>query len=357
MYLTFLLVFTVSFLTLILMRPLAQSVGLVDKPNFRKRHQGVIPLIGGIALFLGNLTFYTLQWEQMHLPDLYLTAVTILLVIGVLDDRFDLSPFLRVGIQACLAAAMIYSGLSIETLGQLIAPFSLEIGTLGVVLTVLITIGIINAFNMIDGIDGLLASLSSVSFAGIGILMWLDGQHTLAYWCFSLILVLLPYALFNLSLFGSKWKVFMGDSGSTLIGFTMIWILLLSTQGQGYSISPITGLWLIAIPLIDMVAIIFRRLKKGKSPFRPDRLHIHHLMMRAGLSSRQALLVITVGAMLCAMFGILSEIYYWNQWVMSLAFVALFFLYSYSIMNAWRITRWVRRYKRRVSKKHNEEKQ
>ncbi|MDO9735499.1 undecaprenyl-phosphate alpha-N-acetylglucosaminyl 1-phosphate transferase, partial [Glaesserella parasuis] len=95
----------------------------------------------------------------------------------------------------------------------------------------------------------------------------------------------------------------------------------------GHSISPITGLWLIAVPLIDMVAVFFRRLKKGKSPFRPDRLHIHHLMMRAGLTSRQALAVITFGAGLCATFGVIGEVYYWNQWVMFVAFVSLFFLY------------------------------
>ncbi|QGM80155.1 UDP-N-acetylglucosamine--undecaprenyl-phosphate N-acetylglucosaminephosphotransferase [Otariodibacter oris] len=350
MWLTFLVVFITSFVVLIVMRPVAEWVGLVDKPNFRKRHQGVIPLIGGIALFLGNLAFYLMQWEQMRFPLLYLSAVTILLIIGVLDDRFDISPLLRASIQAGLAGAMIYSGLSIASLGQLIAPFSLELGTIGVVLTVFITIAIINAFNMIDGIDGLLAGLSSVSFAGIGTLMWLDEQYTLAYWCFSIIFVLLPYAMFNLSLFGAKWKVFMGDSGSTLIGFTIIWILLLSTQGQGHAISPITGLWLIAVPLIDMVAIIFRRLKKGKSPFRPDRLHIHHLMMRAGLTSRQALVVITLGSAICTTIGVLGEVYYWNQWVMFIGFIILFFLYSYSIVHAWRITRFIRRYKRRIRK-------
>lgn len=347
MWFTFLTVFIVSFLALIVMRPVAEFIGLVDKPNFRKRHQGVIPLIGGIALFIGNLTFYFMQWQDMRLPELYLSAVTILLIIGVLDDRFDVSPLLRAGIQAGLAGAMIYSGLSLESLGQIIAPFSIELGWLGIIFTIFITIGVINAFNMIDGIDGLLAGLSSVSFAGLGALMFINGEPTLGYWCFALIFVLFPYALFNLNVFGAKWKVFMGDSGSTLIGFTIIWILLLSTQGQGSPISPITGLWLIAVPLIDMVAVIIRRLKKGKSPFRPDRLHLHHLMMRAGLTSRQALLVITLWAGFCSTIGVLGEVYYWNQWVMMLMFIGLFLLYAYSITNAWRVTRFVRRLKRR----------
>ena len=162
--------------------------------------------------------------------------------------------------------------------------------------------------------------------------------------------------MFNLCIpFGKKYKVFMGDSGSTLIGFTMIWILLLSTQGKGHPMNPVTALWIIAIPLIDMIAIIYRRLRKGKSPFRPDRLHVHHLMVRAGLTHRQAFLLITFLAALCAGFGILGEIYYINEWIMFVLFIGLFFLYSYSITRAWRITRWVRRMRRRELRRIREQ--
>lgn len=112
---------------------------------------------------------------------------------------------------------------------------------------------------MIDGIDGLLGGLSIVSFAAIGILMFRDGQMDMAYWSFGLIVAILPYLLLNLGIpFGPKYKVFMGDAGSTLIGFTIIWILLLSTQGKGHPMNPVTALWIIAVPLIDMVAIIYR---------------------------------------------------------------------------------------------------
>ena len=115
---------------------------------------------------------------------------------------------------------------------------------------------------------------------------WANGYGALS---FALIVSILPYLMLNLGIpFGPKYKVFMGDAGSTLIGFTIIWILLLSTQGKGHPMNPVTALWIIAIPLIDMVAIIYRRVRKGKSPFRPDRLHVHHLMVRAGLTSRQA---------------------------------------------------------------------
>ena len=350
MWLDLVFTFLASFITLLIARPIAIGIGLVDKPNYRKRHQGAIPLIGGISLFMGNLCFYLLQWDKTQLPQLYLFSVFVLLFIGILDDRFDISPFLRAGIQATLAVLMIYYGrLSLEHLGQIIGPFQVTLGAIGTIITVFATIAVINAFNMIDGIDGLLGGLSSVAFAAIGILLIKDNQMDLAFWCFGLIIAILPYARFNLCIqFGKKYKVFMGDSGSTLIGFTMIWILLLSTQGKGHPMNPVTALWIIAIPLIDMGAIIYRRLRKGKSPFRPDRLHIHHLMVRAGLTHRQAFLLITFVAACCAGFGILGEIYYINEWVMFILFIGLFFLYSYSITRAWRITRWVHRNKRRA---------
>ncbi len=351
MWLSLLLPFIVSFSALILIRPLAQKIGLVDKPNYRKRHQGAIPLIGGIALFIGNLSFYLLQWNEMRFPYLYLFCVTVLLIIGVFDDRFDISPFLRAIIQIILASMMIYyAHLELASLGQIIGPFQLQLGSLSFVVTVLITLAVINAFNMIDGIDGLLGGLSSVTFGAVALLMLLDGQTGFAVWCFALILVILPYALFNLGVFGIKNKVFMGDSGSTLIGFTVIWILLLSTQGSGHPINPVTALWVIAIPLIDMVAVIFRRLRKGKSPFRPDRLHLHHLLMRAGLSSRQALFLITLVAALFAGFGILGEIIYIDEWIMFGLFILLFFVYYYSITRAWRVTRFIKRMRRRASR-------
>lgn len=350
MLLSLFVTFLGALLTLFIMRPVAQKIGLVDKPNYRKRHQGAIPLIGGVSLFMGNLCFYLLEWDQMRLPGLYIFSIFVLLTIGILDDRYDISPFLRAGIQAILAILMIDMGnIYLDHLGQIIGPFQLTLGTIGLIITVFATIAVINAFNMIDGIDGLLGGLSSVAFVSIGILLILDNQMDLAYWSFALIVAILPYFMLNLGIpLGPKFKVFMGDAGSTLIGFTIIWILLLSTQGKGHPMNPITALWIIAIPVVDMIAIIYRRLRKGKSPFRPDRLHVHHLMMRAGLTSRQAFLLITFLAALCAGFGILGEIFYINEWVMFIAFILLFFIYSFSIARAWRITRWVRRMKRRA---------
>lgn len=168
-------------------------------------------------------------------------------------------------------------------------------------------------------------------------------------WCFAMIAAILPYILLNLGALGRRYKVFMGDAGSTMIGFTIIWILLETTQGKTHPISPVTALWIIAIPLMDMVAIMYRRLRKGMSPFSPDRQHIHHLIMRAGFTSRQAFVLITTAAALLALVGVAAE--YTRivpEWVMLILFLVAFFLYGYCIKRARKVARMVKRIRRRI---------
>ena len=158
----------------------------------------------------------------------------------------------------------------------------------------------------------------------------------------------LPYILLNLGVFGKRYKVFMGDAGSTLIGFTIIWILLETTQGITHPITPVTALWLIAIPLMDMVAIMYRRLRKGMSPFSADRQHIHHLIMRAGFTSRQAFVLITLAAALLAGVGVLGEyLAFIPEWVMLLLFYSLSSFMA-TALSARRVARMIKRIKRRL---------
>ncbi|MFA0071872.1 undecaprenyl-phosphate alpha-N-acetylglucosaminyl 1-phosphate transferase, partial [Vibrio breoganii] len=109
-------------------------------------------------------------------------------------------------------------------------------------------------------------------------LLQVDSQHGLAYLCVVFIVAIIPYILMNLGILGRERKVFMGDAGSMMIGFTVIWLLLGASQDPSESLMrPITALWLIAVPLMDMAAIMFRRVRRGVSPFKPDREHLHHI--------------------------------------------------------------------------------
>ena len=319
-------IFLFTTLFLFFARKVAKKVGLVDKPNFRKRHQGLIPLVGGISVYAGIcFTFGIVDYYIPH-ASLYLACAGVLVFIGALDDRFDISVKIRATIQAAVGIVMMVFGkLYLSSLGYIFGSWEMVLGPFGYFLTLFAVWAAINAFNMVDGIDGLLGGLSCVSFAAIGMILWFDGQTSLAIWCFAMIAAILPYIMLNLG------------------------ILLETTQGKTHPISPVTALWIIAIPLMDMVAIMYRRLRKGMSPFSPDRQHIHHLIMRAGFTSRQAFVLITLAAALLASIGVLAEYsHFVPEWVMLVLFLLAFFLYGYCIKRAWKVARFIKRVKRRL---------
>ncbi len=322
------------------MRKVAKKIDLVDKPNERKQHQGVIPLVGGISICISLLYFLFNNPDIIPHSGLYSFCITILVFVGALDDKYDLSFKLRFMIQAILSIAMMYMGdIELKTLGNMFGYGHVILGWMGYPITILAVIGAINAFNMVDGIDGLLGGLSTVTFAGLAVLLIHDNQMQLAYLCLVIIAVLLPYILLNLGIAGRKFKIFMGDAGSMLIGFTVIWFLLLSSQnGTNPPMRPVTALWLIALPLMDMTAIMIRRIRRGDSPFKPDREHLHHICQRLGLSSKQTLASICLLASLFAGFGLLGEFKEIPEVVMFIAFLIAFGIYITVLNYIWRVT-------------------
>ncbi|EQC1412463.1 UDP-N-acetylglucosamine--undecaprenyl-phosphate N-acetylglucosaminephosphotransferase [Providencia rettgeri] len=343
-------VFLFSLVFIFLARVVAIKIGLVDKPNFRKKHVGLVPLVGGISVFFGICFAFYITGEYIPHKWLYIACAGLLVFIGALDDRFDISVKLRAGIQAVVAVVMMTAaGLKLESLGHAFGPWELVLGPFGYIVTLFAVWAAINAFNMVDGIDGLLGGLSSVSFGALGFLLYQNGNYALAFWCFAFIAAILPYILLNLGVLGRRFKVFMGDAGSTLIGFTIIWILVASTQEEVHPINPVTALWIIAIPLMDMVAIMYRRIRKGMSPFSPDRQHIHHLIMRSGFTPKGVFVLITLSAAALACVGIIGEhLTFVPEWVMLALFLLVFMMYGYCIKRAWKVARFIKRVRRRA---------
>ncbi|MGI2134125.1 UDP-N-acetylglucosamine--undecaprenyl-phosphate N-acetylglucosaminephosphotransferase [Shewanella baltica] len=343
----FLFVFFVSFISLFVFRKIAQRIGLVDKPNERKHHTGQIPLVGGISVFYTMILVLFLNSELLLAPQLYAGCAFILVIIGAVDDRFDISFKFRLVVQAAVSMLMIVLGeRSLHNLGYLMGSDAIRIPEVAsYVLTVVAVIGAINAFNMVDGIDGLLGGLASVTFGGLGILFYFNCMYSFATFCALLVTAMLPYIILNLGFpFGKRYKVFMGDAGSIFIGFTVIWLLIVASQGeQTIAIRPVTALWLIALPLMDMVCIMIRRIRKGQSPFKPDREHLHHICQRLGLSSNMSLLVICTAAAVMAAIGIWSELAKVNENIMFFAFLVTFSLYFIFLNSIWRITTFLRR--------------
>ena len=327
-----------------LLRPLAVRVGLVDIPRGRKQHQGAVPLIGGIASYCG-LAVALLFFADTTLQPLYFLACTgIIVTLGVFDDYLDLSVKLRLAVQTLVALAMTYSlDLHISSLGNLFGFGIIELGIAGLPITLVAVIAAINAFNMTDGIDGLAGMLSLVSFISIAIFMSLWGQQLHASLALLLALAMLPYLACNLNLLPG-FRIFMGDAGSMLIGLSVIWLLLVGTQSESASFRPVTALWIIAIPLMDMVAIMLRRIRKGQSPFVADREHLHHISLRLGLTSRESLLLITSLACIFACIGIIGEYLLLPEALMLALFLLLFTVYVYLLQHIWRIISHLRQH-------------
>lgn len=333
-----------AFCSLFVIRKVAKTIGLVDVPSGRKQHTDNVPLAGGIATSITLLYFVFNNAFLLHSPMLYAACIITLVTIGALDDKFDISYKIRLFVQAVLSIAMMWlGGLELSSLGNLFGTGQIELGIAGYIVTVLAVIAAINAFNMVDGIDGLLGGLSIVTFGGLAILLLHDHQPKIAYFCLAMVAILFPYVVLNMGWLGRQRKVFMGDAGSMLIGFTVVWVLLISSQnGKIPPLRPVTALWLIAVPLMDMVAIMIRRIRRGESPFKPDRDHLHHIFQRVGFTSKQTLFAICSISALYAGVGIYSDIAQVPEYIMLIAFVVCFGVYFTLLTYIWRVTSFVK---------------
>jgi UDP-GlcNAc:undecaprenyl-phosphate GlcNAc-1-phosphate transferase len=321
--------FLISLISIKVLVPIAKNIGLMDKPDARKQHSGHIPLVGGISIFL-SIFIVSIIW----LPDntenrVFLVSIALMVFIGALDDKFDVSVKIRLVGQLLVATLMILVlDIYINHLGNLFNLGDINIGGAGILLTYIAVLGIINAFNMVDGIDGLLGCLSLNSFLSIGILANISGNNEVAIVAYVACAALIPYLIFNLNLLADKTrKVFMGDSGSMLIGLAVVWLLTLSTQGEETSLRPVTALWICAIPLMDACSVIFRRLKRNQSPFKPDRDHLHHILLNLNLTPRQTLILITLMSVLTSAVGLVGELMVINEFVMFISFLVTFTAY------------------------------
>jgi UDP-GlcNAc:undecaprenyl-phosphate GlcNAc-1-phosphate transferase len=296
--------FVVTVVFLFAFRPAAVAVGLVDIPGGRKRHDVPVPLIGGIAMGIG-LGFGTSLIEHPEFWNPALLGIYLLVIVGTIDDRFDLPPNVRLIAQTCAALLVVFaSNVVVVRLG---APlfFEVPLGVFAVPFTVLFIVTLINAFNVIDGVDGLAGGLALLSLVAMAFI----GANTPVFALVAIVIgVLAAFLLFNLPLgFNTPVRTFMGDAGSTSLGLTIASVGIFLSQGVAPRISPVIGLWLIAVPVFDLFATILRRLIERKSPLAPDHGHLHHVLTENGLSRRGTLCWMLALATVLAGAGVVGD--------------------------------------------------
>lgn len=317
---------------------MAIRIGLVDQPDDRKTHQGAIPLVGGVAMFVAfTLAVLLIDSPVNHLRGLFAGAL-LLVVVGVLDDLHELSSVARFIAQILAAIIMAeWGNVRLVDLGWISPAGELvNLNWWSSLLTIFATVGVINAVNMIDGIDGLAGSLCMVAALSMAGLAWLGGDGQSAQVLIILSATLAVYLFYNRA---GHLRIFMGDAGSMFLGLVLCWYFVRLSQGPDRIMAPVTALWIFFVPLFDTVAQMFRRILAGKSPFDADRRHVHHLLARRGYSETRVLVILLAISVTCALTGIAAEMLQWSQAVMFYSFLGLFALYftlAYYGAPAWR---------------------
>ncbi|MFC5700908.1 glycosyltransferase family 4 protein [Cohnella faecalis] len=282
-----------------LVKKFAIRIGAIDVPNQRKVHTRIMPRMGGLAIFasftvviLALLPFIPNNMMLSHNRNLIaamLTGGTIIVLLGALDDRFELSAKLKLLVQIAAACVVVF-GFDVKV-NILNIPFGSAMQPLGewlsIPLTIFWIVGVTNAINLIDGLDGLAAGVSGIAITSILVMGILTGNGTVILLSAVLLGSIAGFLHFNFH----PAKIFMGDSGSLFLGFSLAMLSMLGFK-QITVVSFVTPLLIIGVPLSDTFFAIIRRWVNKKPIFAPDKGHLHHCLQQLGFSHRTTVLLI-----------------------------------------------------------------
>ncbi len=318
-------------ITVLLIPPLMQwsaRLGVLDQPGGRKVHANPIPRVGGIAMAVGMLVALLVWGDigvQLHA---YLLAMIVLLMFGIQDDRLTLSPAWKlVGQVSAALIIMFYGGVNIGILRH-VDVCELPMW-LSVPITLLFIVGVTNAINLADGLDGLAGGTTLLCLSGLLLLGLSSGKTDATVMCVVIVGAVLGFLRYNTH----PARIFMGDAGSQLLGFSAAFVSLLLTQDPDLPYSAALPLLLLGVPVIDTLTVMTERLLDGKSPFQADRTHVHHRLLALGFDHHEAVMVIY------GMQAVLLVLAWQLRFVSDVVIVAVFACVSLGIVTLLRRAR------------------
>ncbi len=308
--------------------------GLLENPVKRSSHKNPTPTFGGVGIFAGTMIGY-MMWnfrDEGFVLHRVIAGLMILFFLGLKDDMYPLAPLKKLGSQI-LASILVVAGsdLRITSFFGIFGVHEIPY-IIGVVITVFIFVALINAFNLIDGIDGLAAGIGMIASGGFGLWYMLNGYWSLACLSLSLSASLLAFLRYN---FSQTSKVFMGDTGSLIVGY-LVTILAIEfiqlnhnynfSPNNRYVSAPVLTIVILSVPIFDTLRVFGLRILKGKSPFKADRLHLHHLLVDNGLSHLAASLTLYAMTIGLTIFTYFLRTFFTNT-ALSLYIITLFGIY------------------------------
>jgi UDP-GlcNAc:undecaprenyl-phosphate/decaprenyl-phosphate GlcNAc-1-phosphate transferase len=296
----------VTILFMFALRPVARGIGLIDRPGGRKMHVGEVPVIGGLAMAGGLAIGALYSHSAISSFPFFFTAVALLVFIGALDDRYDLPASVRFLAQICAALLMVAGAdVSVYDIGRPFFEQVVQLGWLSIPFSIVIVLTAINAFNMFDGSDGVAGVQALIALLFLGFACVMAGGAQYLPFVVSLMACIIGFLVFNWpSKRTRNVRAFMGDAGSTMLGFSLAWLSIELSQDPVRVISPVVALWVFALPLYDLFSSMARRLSQGVSPFHGDSEHLHHVLRRYDFSSRQVAQIVLVSSALFAALGV-----------------------------------------------------
>ena len=299
-------------------------------PGPRMSHDAPVPTAGGLAMGAAFLAAYVLTGLAASLSPLLAVAVAVTLVGGVLDDRHELRSLPKFGFQIAAAALLVLGGDALLThLGQLMTPNPFTLGRWAMPLTVFALVGVMNAMNMADGLDGLAGALALAACINFGAAASLAGHAPeFAVLCITTGAAV-GFLYFNAR---SPWRaraaVFMGDTGSLLLGLLLGWFAVRLAMTERPALAPITAVWILALPIGDTVTLLVRRALRARSPFHADRRHLHHILLALGLSSGETVAALAVLSFTLGAAGLAAENLQVPEYAMFYAYMTVLVAYG-----------------------------
>jgi UDP-GlcNAc:undecaprenyl-phosphate/decaprenyl-phosphate GlcNAc-1-phosphate transferase len=296
-----LIAFLVAAVVVLWTTPDVRNIGIksgrVDQPNARKVHQRPMVRLGGVSIFAGAMASLLIVWwlggfanlppdKEWQIWGVILGGIGFF-AIGLADDLLNLSPFIRLLMQVIVASGAWKAGVSIDFVT--IPTFGIvHLGWLSLPITVIWLVGMVNAINWIDGLDGLAAGVSGIGAVVMLIVALFMHQPAAALIAAALAGAALGFLRYNFN----PAQIFMGDGGSYFMGFTLAAVGVIGLVKIPAFTAVLLPYLILAVPIVDMSAVILARLRHGKSPFSADKRHLHHRLLKAGLSHRWAVLFI-----------------------------------------------------------------
>ena len=308
--------FIISLLMMPLLIKLSHSREWLDDPNNRKIHSEPVSRLGGIGIFLsilvsgfiapvlvsGFLREDLTLWSLLHSNILFIAAVVLIFIVGLLDDFVELRSYYKLIGQILAAVIVCFGGALINNVAIPFTDMVINLSWASWPITIFWIIGITNAINLIDGIDGLSATISLIAFIVYAVVFMFTGHAVLSLLSFIIAGGLVGYLYFNFP----PARLFMGDSGSLLLGFILAILPLIAEPQSGTSLLlPIT---ILSIPILDVFFSIARRWRKGISFSHPDMEHLHHKLLALGMENRTILALISILMLILALPVLLAAV-------------------------------------------------